>query len=450
MRVRGLLLFLLLCIPILADVALAQPQPAPTTPDESVLGTVEVNGSAGALPPPPKLGVVPVITSSNADTLLQLVTRRDLELSGQFEVLDVKDSPPGPFLRDTPVDLYAWKQKKAEYVVRVLTTPKGGKLELSAEAFVVPDKMESPDAGDAGAPEAAKPNYQRSIESTGTDLRASAHKLVDLLLGGLTGRPGGFSSEMTYVSRVGKWRQVMLLDSDGFNLHAYGPSNATALSPSFGPNGVIFYAWSQNFEPFRVAFGPQAAFVPMHVEGSVLGFAFSGDRAKVALTVMDEGKSDLYTGTWGDLRKMSTPPYANHPAFGPMGKVAYVAGLGQRVYVDGKAISPPGFMAAAPVFCDTPQGLLVIFGVGVGAGADLIAMDPGGGSIRRLTQNQGANTYAACSPDGRLVAFFSNAKGGKGPGLYILPIQRPWLQKKISDDVGEFLRWEPIGAWPPT
>jgi TolB protein len=79
-----------------------------------------------------------------------------------------------------------------------------------------------------------------------------------------------------------------------------------------------------------------------------------------------------------------------------------------------------------------------------------VAVSTSGGGLKRLTQNQGANTWAACSPDGRLVAFFSSAKGGKGPGLYIMPIARPWMQKKISNDVGEYLRWEPTGTWPPT
>jgi TolB protein len=157
-----------------------------------------------------------------------------------------------------------------------------------------------------------------------------------------------------------------------------------------------------------------------------------------------------------NLKAIDTPPHSNHPVFGPIGKMAYVAGSPvQRIYVDGKAISPQGFMASAPVFCDTPQGLLVLYTVGVGAGADIVASDTTGGGIRRLTQHEGANTYVACSPDGRLVAFFSTGKrkhgdGGASPaqeagaGLFVMPIARPWLAKKISTEVGESLRWEPV------
>ncbi|MBV9948824.1 MAG: PD40 domain-containing protein [Myxococcales bacterium] len=270
---------------------------------------------------------------------------------------------------------------------------------------------------------------------------------MDQILGALTGRPGGFASEMAYAEKVGRWRRVFAIDADGFDLRAVGPIDATAVSPAFGPGGQIFYALSTNYSPFRLVYGPDATPVPLSVPGSILGVAFSADRTRMALTVMSEGASQLWSGRGARLEPMPAPPYANHPTFGPLDKVAYVAGTPvQRVYVNGKAVSPPGFMASAPVFCDTPQGLLIVFTVGVGAGADVIATDTSGGNVRRLTQHEGANTDPACSPDGRLVAFFSTGKKGQGAGLFVMPILRPWLAKKISSEVGESLRWEPLGA----
>jgi len=291
-------------------------------------------------------------------------------------------------------------------------------------------------------------------------VRAASHRLVDLVLGALTGRPGGFASQMTYAEKVGRWRRVFAIDADGFDLRAIGPDNATAISPAFGPGAQIYYALSEDYSPFRLVQGTNATPVPLNVPGSILGLAFNADHSKMALTVMDSGASSLWTGPRDRLQPMSTPPLANHPVFGPMDKVAYVAGTPvQRIYMGEKAISPPGFMASAPVFCDTPQGLLLVFTVGVGSGADIIATDTSGGGVRRLTQHEGANTYAACSPDGRLVAFFSTGKrkagasgsgahDDSGAGLFIMPIQRPWLAKKISSEVGESLRWEPLPPVP--
>ncbi|HEY5147878.1 MAG TPA: tolB protein [Polyangiaceae bacterium] len=467
---------LLLVLPLaLAPLTRTRPASADTpdgqpAPDESILGTVDVNGSATeGLPPLPKMAVVPIVPTGSADSLVNLVVRHDMELSGQFEVLSEDTAPPGPFTHTTPLDLGAWRGKGAEYVLRIFSQPAAtdsSKTELVGEAFVTPTAAQAATQKRAAAapvdPSAApadpKPSFRAVVATATTEVRAASHRLVDQLLGALTGRPGGFASQMTYAEKVGRWRRVFTIDSDGFDLRAVGPESATALSPSFGPAGQVFYALSDDYSPFRVVQGPNATPVPVNVPGSIMGLAFSADHTRMALTVMDGGQSKLWYGARDKLQPMTTAPLANHPVFGPMDKIAYVAGTPvQRIFVGDKAISPPGFMASAPVFCDTPQGLLVIYTVGVGAGADIIATDSSGGGLKRLTQHEGANTYAACSPDGRLVAFFSTGKrklgaastsghDDTGAGLFIMPIQRPWLAKKISNEVGESLRWE---ALPP-
>ncbi|HEY1693692.1 MAG TPA: tolB protein [Polyangiaceae bacterium] len=439
-------LALAFAVPARAD----EPQGSAAQPDESVLGTVEVNGSAGGLPPLPKMAVVPILVTGQADSIVNLVVRRDMTLSGQFEVLDEAAAPPGPFTHTSALDLVGFREKGAEYVLRVFSQAAANdstKTELVGEAYLTPTAAQAAalkaHAADAPAPPDAKPAF-RGVERTATtEVRAASHRLVDQLLGALTGRPGGFASEMTYAQKVGRWRRVFELDADGFDLRALGPMDATAISPVFGPGGTIFYGLSSDYAPFRIMQGPKASPVPMVLPGSVMGLAFSADRHRMAVTTMDGGQSRLWMGEDGKLDLTPTAPFANHPVFGPMKKIAYIAGSPvQRVYVDGKAVSPSGFMASAPVFCDTPQGLLVVFTVGVGSGADIIATDTSGGSLRRLTQHEGANTFAACSPDGRLISFFSTGKRGQGAGLFIMPIQRPWLAKKISSEVGESLRWE--------
>jgi TolB protein len=426
--------------------ARSDPPPAQSgdAPDDSLLGTVEVNGSAGGLPPLPKMAVVPVYPVGLADSLVNLVVHRDMELSGQFEVLPDEKAPPGPFSHDSALDLGAFHDEGAEYVLRVFAQPAAGdsaKTELVGEAFV-PSATRPP----TGAPP-PKPAFRGVIPTATTEVRAASHRLVDLLLGALTGRPGGFASQMTYAEKVGRWSRIYAIDSDGFDLRSVGPGDQTALSPAFGPGNQIYYALSNDFSAFHIVFGPSATPMPIQVPGSVMGLAFSLDHTRMAITAMEGGKSTLWMGDPAHLTPAQTPPFANHPVFGPLGKVAFIAGSPvQRVYVDGKAISPPGFMASAPVFCDTPQGLLLVYTVGVGAGADIIATDTSGAGLRRLTQHEGANTDAACSPDGRLISFFSTGKRGQGAGLFIMPIQRPWLAKKVSSEVGESLRWE---ALPP-
>jgi len=418
------------------------PKPAASVsaPDESILGTVEVDGSGTAsLPPLPELAVVPLITASSADSMVTYVLRRDLELSGQFHVQALADAPPGPFTRDAPVDLAAFASKGAEYVVRTFAEPGAGVTRLIAEAYLAPKPGGAPTPAGADPP---KPAYRGIVEAKPSDLRQSAHRLVDGLLGALTGRAGGFASQMTYASRVGRWRQAYILDSDGFNLHVSSPVGATVVSPVFGYGGALYYAISVAYSPFQLAAGPVGSVLPMALPGSVLGVAFSADERRAALATMSEGKSSLWIADAQGMRRVDAAPLANHPALGPLGKLAYVGGRPvQRVYIDGKPVSPPGLMASAPVFCDGPEGLLVVFSVTVAGGSDIVAMDTGGGRIRRLTQRQGENTDPACSPDGRLVAFFSDTKSPKSSGLFVMPVARPWLAKKVAEEVGAELHW---------
>jgi len=432
----GLAAAVLVCLGVVPSISSAQGAGAP--PDDALLGTVEVDGSGDGITPLPKLGYVPVEPASATERTAQAVVRRDLELSGQYDVLPLEKLPETSAARDAAIDLVAYRAKGAEVVVRVRYEPRPDGNEVVGELF-------DTRGASAGAP--AKPLFATGVKAkTDADVRAAAHRVTDALLGAGTGRPGPFESRLVYTKREGKWTRVHTIDPDGENDAPASPLEGTVLSPAFGPSGVLYYVMSQDFAPFRVAAGPKATFLPIDVPGSVMGIAISPDKTRAALTVMRDGKSSVLIGEGGKLTTLDAAPFAHHPTFGPLGKVAYVGGAPvQRVHVDGKAVSPPGFMASSPTFCDTTHGLWIVFTVEVQGGAELVATDSSGGNMRRLTQRQGENRYPACSPDGRLVAFFSTTKAGQGPGLYLMPVGRPWLAKKVSSDVGQGLQWERVG-----
>ena len=363
-----------------------------------------------------------------ADSVVNLVVRHDMELSGQFEVLTRRQGAARALqARHRRSTSSAFRGEGAEYVLRVFAQPAAkdsAKTELVGEAYLTPTKAAAPQAAAGRRPAMRRPRPSRrtaaSCPTATTEVRAASHRLVDLLLGALTGRPGGFASEMAYAEKVGRWRRVFAIDADGFDLRAMGPIDATALSPAFGPGNSVFYALSTDYSPFRLVFGPDATPVPMKLPGSVMGLAFSPDRKRMAVTAMDEGKSTpldrRQRAASRRCRRRPSPITRSSArwARSPTSRAAPCSACTSTASPSRR----PGFMASAPVFCDTPQGLLLVFTVGVGAGADIIATDTSGGNVRRLTQHEGANTYAACSPDGRLVSFFSTGKRGpkrRGP-----------------------------------
>lgn len=418
------------------------------------LGTVEVDGSAAAagVAPLPKLAVVPLVPENAEDSLAEVLVRRDLDLSGQFQV--ITDAPPGPWRRDTPIDPGVWRATGAETVVRVFAErgSSADRVTLHGEVFLVPRDAGPKRAEEgAAAPVGAKAAFATTVQAPGGNARAASHVLVDRLLGALTGRSGGFASRLAFASRVGVWQRVFVMDADGFGMHASSPDGATALSPSFAATGDVYYALSSNYLPYRLATGVQGSFFPFDAPGSMLGLSFAPDGRALAFALYEHGKGQIVVAdaVSRSLRVISSVSLPSHPALGPLGRVAYVAGDGaRRIYVDGSPVSPAGAYASSPTLCDTQEGLLVVFTLGLGRNASLYATDTKGRGLRRLTASLAPTSDAACSPDGRLVAFFSGVRGGRGPGLYMLPLARPWLAKKLADVQGEGLAWSASSTEP--
>ncbi len=410
----------------------------PTQPlgDENVLGEFIVTGTAKQHVP--KIAILPSYSIAIEDVYVRSVVRRDLELSGMFNVIPDEKAPKGDYDFEDPVDVKAWQNLGAEAIVKVAARDtKDGRTEVLGLAYF-------PSVG-------KKPVYKTRIVVDKENARKTGHQITDDLLGALTGRPGGFSSRFSF---SGKWvrnRRIFTADADGYGLAPKTPQDETAIGPTFGPDGKLYYSSSKNYAPFVVQVMDNEGKVrPLKTEfkGNIYSTAFDKKRKRLALAVSDRGESHIYVGDQNgkNMKKVSTTQLATHPAFSTEGHLAWVGGEegpgSTRIYVDGKPVSPSGFTAASPTFCDTEDGVFLIYSVAVGGGRhDLVMSRPNGRGVTRLTQNQGSNTYPACSVDGRLLAFFSTRKNDEG--LYVLSLKR-WTTKKVLGQVGEGLRWEPL------
>lgn len=380
------------------------------------------------LKPLPKIGVLPSLASDIEDVTIHGVVRRDLDLCGEFEVLDDDQAPDALYLSDAPVDVEAWKKVGAEAVVKVSGKKlPSGKVELKGVAYFT-------DEGDA-------PVFKKTFIVDATRVRAESHRVADTLIGALTGTDGSFSSQLTFVYGHGKQRRVYVIDADGHDPQPVSPIGHVALAPAFGPEHKLYYAASVDHDAYKIFEQGKPDPIATAPRGSVYGIAFSRDKARVALSIADGPNIKLFSGeSFDKLEQVGSNTMALAPAFSPTGKIAYSgqSGLTQRVFIDGKAISPAGLHSTSPTFCRHPDGIRAVYAVGVGKHMDLVSTGELGGNARRLTAGAGENNYAACSPDGRLVAFFSTRKSG--PGLYVMRLdgRRP---KRISTLVGDSLQW---------
>jgi TolB protein len=386
--------------------------------------------------PLPKVAVLPSIAPDMEDVTLRSVVRRDLELSGEFEVLSDNVAPEGAAFSDT-IDVKAWQSKGAEALVRVVGKKVASdKAELRAVAYLL----------SVGA----DPVFEKKFEVPLDRVRVESHFVADQVIGALTGTQGGFYSHLTFVSGSGTLRRVYRIDSDGFDAKPISPANHVAIAPAYGAGGELLWAGSIDKGEYKIfrSTAPDKP-VKLNVRGSVYGLAFNKDHSQIAVSIGVGSDIKLFTGPAFDQLKEASPiTTALRPAFTPTGKLAFSGAgkFGQRIYVDGKPISPDGLFASAPTFCRHPDGIRAVFAVGAGKATDLVATGETGGQLVRLTQGAGSNGYPACSPDGRMVAFFSTRTGGEGPGLYVMRLEggRP---KRISTLTGDSLRWDRL---PPT
>ncbi|MFO0550341.1 MAG: tolB protein [Polyangiaceae bacterium] len=412
----------------------AAAEPTAPPPDDPISGFV-VPADGNAERPLPKIVILPSLSPDMEDVTLQSVVRRDLELSGEFEILGDNVKPDGFDPYAPTIDVKAWGDKGAEALVRLV----GKKLndttvELRAQAYLVESGND--------------PIFDKRFEVPLTRVRAESHYVSDQVMGALTGTQGGFFSHLTFVSGIGSRRRVYRIDSDGFDAKAISPVDHVAIAPAYGQNGELYWSASIDKDEYKIfrASDPTTP-IKTNVKGSVYGLAFSKDYSQVAVSIGINDTIKVFTGpSFDQLKEASNIGLAMRPNFTPTGKLAFAGEgkFGQRIYVDGKAISPDGLMASAPTFCRHPDGIRAVFAVGVGKTTDLVATGESGGGLYRLTQGMGSNGYPACSPDGRLVAFFSTRSGAEG--LYVMRVSGG-RAKRVSTLMGDSLRWDRL---PPT
>lgn len=368
----------------------------------------------------PRLMHVTVATELASGRLgqrVEEVVRRDLDLSGQFEVM-----PPS-----------ASESSQTDAALRLVVTPDGQQLKLDLELRFDPTSDE--------------PMYVTSIEGPMAEMRPMAHQLVDRVMEVLTGRRGPFRSRLTFIGERDGSRVVFVMDADGHGLRQVTSSNQVASSSAFGPDDQLYYAASTNGGRYRLY--REGSKEPLTIEpgGSIYGIVFSNRRDRVVLTIAEGRNIYVYAGPsdFSELRRIEPDDdsvLAMSPAMGATGSIAFAAALGRkarpRVWVDGKPVTPNGRYASSPGLCREPTGESLIYVSGGRNRSNIVIAKPNGHGARTIASG-GRNSHPSCSPDGRLVAYFSS-RGPGGPGLYVVRTDG-YHPRKVANVQGDSLQW---------
>jgi TolB protein len=409
--------------PAIADSATTATLPHAST--ASARGSqIVVNGATRATF---RIAITKVIGAKEISEAVLEVMTRDLTQSTLFHVLDAKEIHVNVDAEGLGIDPKAWRADGAEGIVKAQSSVRGGTIHLDLRLYLVARGTE--------------PVLRRELDVAPGALRAALHQWDNDVVKAFTQVAGSFGTYLVFGTTLARGEKaIWQIGADGEGLQRLSAAATSPIAPAFG-QGSVYYAGA-GADGVHALFRIGNPVAVLRQAGEIFGVAFGG--GKMALVVARDGQSDIYVGNpdGTGLTKATSGGLNTHPSLGPAGQLAYASNRGgnPQIYVDGRRASARGTYNMAPTWCAAPEGARVVFMGRDGATWDIFSTDASGSidAMQRLTQDQGSNTYPACSPDGRIVAFFSTRDAG---GLYTSDI-RGQNQRRLSTATGESLRWE--------
>jgi len=268
--------------------------------------TIEIVGGAGTAIP---IAVVPF--ESEPASGMSSIIGADLARSGLFRVVDDAGISPRPY-RGEDVRSADFRARGADAVVVGGTRPLAdGRVEVR---FALVDAVKQVQL--AGV----------SYVVTPAQLRATAHKIADVIYEKLTGDMGVFSTRIAYITKQGTRYELIVADADGANPQSVAASNEPLLSPSWSPDGTrLAYVSFESKKPVvyvqSLATGQRQAIA--NFRGSNSAPAWSPDGRRLVVTLSKEGGSQLFlinADGSGLTRLVTSPGIDTEANFSPDGQ----------------------------------------------------------------------------------------------------------------------------------
>ncbi len=310
------------------------------------------------------IGVSTFIGGTQA-TQISDVIKRDLQLSGQFRLVNVNQSGGPPAIS-------SWRSAGADSVLSGTVESAGnGKFDVKFQLF--------------NAAAYGKLLLSKTYQVNSGDLRALAHHISDEVYEKLTGDKGVFSTRIAYILVKDQRRQkeynLEVADFDGSNPQTLLRSSQPIMSPSWSPNGK------------------QIAYV-----------SFENKRAQIYTVNVETGRRRLITSFSG---------INGAPAWSPNGKELavvlsktgapklYTVNLSSgrlKQLTFGKSIDTEPRYA--------PDGKSILFTSGRGGSPQIYKLSLANGKVNRVTYDGSYNARASYTPNERNIVMLHREKSG--------------------------------------
>jgi TolB protein len=324
--------------------------------------TIEIVGGAGSTIP---VSIVPFEGEIANPPGVTNVVGADLARSGMFRLVDPTGIVPRP-TRGEDVRAADWRARGADAVaVGTLRPLPDNRVEVR---FALVDTVK----------QTVLANQVYNV--TPQQLRATAHKIADVIYEKLTGAPGVFSTRIAYVTKQGSRYTLQVADADGYDPQTIVGSNEPLLSPRWSPEGNrIAYVSFEQKKPVvyvqSLSSGQRQAVA--NFRGSNSAPAWSPDGRRLAVTLTRDGGSQLYLmdADGGNVRRIT----------------------------QSNAIDTEAYF--------TPDGSSLLFTSDRGGSPQIYRLNLASGAVERLTFEGSYNVTPRPLPDGRGMVFVRREGG---------------------------------------
>ncbi len=324
--------------------------------------TIDITTSGGRQIP---IAVMALAGEAGQPQSVSEVVGADLARTGLFRLVNTIGISPIP-TEPSQVNFGDWTARAAEALVigKIEALPEG-RLEVRFRLFDV-------------AKQAQLASYSYVVAPA--QLRATAHRIADVIYEKLTGDKGVFSTKITYVVKRNGRYELQVADADGFNAQTVLASQEPIISPAWSPDGSrIAYVSFDQKKPIVVVqnLAQGTTRVVANFRGNNSAPAWSPDARSLAVALSKDGLTQVY----------------RIPANG---------GAAQRLTESSGIDTSPSF---------SPDGQWIAFTSDRGGSPQIYRMPAAGGPAQRLTFEGTYNVTPKYSPDGRHIAFVQREGG---------------------------------------
>ena len=392
--------------------------------------TIEIVGGASNQIP---VSVVPFASDNGVAPVIDA----DLRRSGFFRMIPAPGSSPADLSQVAYAD---WTNRGANAIVIGSVTPRGdGRFDVRFRLLDITRQAEL---------------AAMSYTVSSGQLRATAHKIADIVYEKLTGHPGIFSTRISYVVQRGKQYELQVADADGFGEQTVLTSREPIISPAWSPDGTrVAYVSFEQRRPVvyvqSLSTGQRRA-VASH-PGNNSAPAWSEDGSRLAVVLSKDGNSEIYSmnADGGNLQRLTNNAAIDtEPTWSPDGKYILFtsdrSGSPQiyRMPASGGEAARVTFTGDYNVSADfSPDGKSFVFIHRSGGRFRIARHDLSNGQMEILTE-AALDESPSYAPNGQMVLYAS--KEGRNGVLSAVSADGR-VKQKLSTRVGEVR--EP--AWGP-